>query len=106
MTADDIRARAERLQTQLHDAGINVDIIGGQSVAGGGSSPDQSLPTWLLAISGNAPKLERRLRANHPPIIARIENDRLVLDLRTVFAEEEDALVLALKNARGASGPL
>jgi L-seryl-tRNA(Ser) seleniumtransferase len=99
MTGDEIRARAERLQTQLRDAGITVDIIGGASVAGGGSTPEQSLPTWLLAISGSAPKLERKLRANAPPIIARIENDRLVLDLRTVFAEEEDALALALRNA-------
>jgi L-seryl-tRNA(Ser) seleniumtransferase len=99
MTADAIRARAERLQTQLRDAGIDVDIIGGEGVAGGGSTPEQSLPTWLLAISGNAPKLERKLRANQPPIVARIESDRLVLDLRTVFGEEEDALVLALRNA-------
>jgi L-seryl-tRNA(Ser) seleniumtransferase len=99
MTADAIRARAERVQTQLRDAGIDVDIIGGESVAGGGSTPEQSLPTWLLAISGNAPKLERKLRANDPPIVARIESDRLVLDLRTVFGEEEDALVLALRNA-------
>jgi L-seryl-tRNA(Ser) seleniumtransferase len=98
-TAGEIRARSERLQTQLRDAGIAVDIVGGESVAGGGSTPEQSLPTWLLAISGNAPKLERKLRANHPPVIARIENDRLLLDLRTVFAEEEDALVLALQNA-------
>jgi len=100
MPADEIRARAERVQTQLRDAGIAIDIIGGQSVAGGGSTPGQSLPTWLLAISGNAPKLERKLRANHPPVIARIENDRLVLDLRTVFPEEEDALVMALRSAR------
>jgi L-seryl-tRNA(Ser) seleniumtransferase len=109
MTADEIRARAERLQTQLRDTGITVGIIGGQSVAGGGSTPEQSLPTWLLAISANAPRLERKLRANRPPVIARIENDRLVLDLRTVFAEEEDALVLALKNAlpdgRGSGKP-
>jgi L-seryl-tRNA(Ser) seleniumtransferase len=98
MTADEIRARAERLRSQLHDAGISIDIIEGQSVAGGGSSPEQSLPTWLLAISGNAPKLERKLRASHPPIVARIENDRLVLDLRTVFASEEEALVLALRS--------
>jgi L-seryl-tRNA(Ser) seleniumtransferase len=99
MTVDEIRARAERLQTQLRDAGISIDIIGGQSVAGGGSTPEQSLPTWLLAISGNAPKLERKLRANHPPVIARIEDDRLVLDLRTVFADEEEALILALRDA-------
>jgi L-seryl-tRNA(Ser) seleniumtransferase len=99
VTAGEIRARAERLQIQLRDTGIGIDIVGGQSVAGGGSTPEQSLPTWLLAISCNAPKLERKLRANDPPVIARIENDRLVLDLRTVFAEEEELLSRALRAA-------
>jgi L-seryl-tRNA(Ser) seleniumtransferase len=93
MATDEIRARAERIQRQIS----SVELIEGQSVAGGGSTPDQSLPTWLLALSGNASVLERTLRANDPPIIARIENDRLVLDLRTVFAEEEEALTAALR---------
>jgi L-seryl-tRNA(Ser) seleniumtransferase len=94
-TAEEIRARAERVRSQIP----NAELIEGQSVAGGGSTPDQSLPTWLLAISGNANALERKLRTNDPPIIGRIENDRLVLDLRTVFAEEEETLVRALNNA-------
>jgi len=98
ITADEIRARAERVRSQLAGE-IEIDIIGGASVAGGGSTPKQSLPTWLLAISGHAPALERKLRANNPPIVARIENDRLVLDLRTVFVGEEEALVLALRTA-------
>jgi L-seryl-tRNA(Ser) seleniumtransferase len=93
MTVDEIRARAERIQAQVP----SIDLIEGQSVAGGGSTPDQSLPTWLLALSGNASALERKLRANDPPVIARIENDRLVLDLRTVFVEEEEALITALR---------
>ena len=93
MTADQIRVRAERVQAQL----ANIEIIEGKSVAGGGSTPDQSLPTWLLAVPGDAPKLERKLRKNDPPIIARIENDRLVLDLRTVFVREEEILVSALR---------
>lgn len=92
MTADEIHARAERIKAQLN----NIEIIEGQSVAGGGSTPDQSVPTWLLALSGDAAKLERKLRNNDPPIIARIENDRLVLDLRTVFARDEEILVNVL----------
>jgi L-seryl-tRNA(Ser) seleniumtransferase len=111
MNADEIRMRAERIQARLADIGrtgmnreiARVGIIEGQSVAGGGSTPEQSLPTWLLAITGNAPALERKLRANDPPIIARIENDRLVLDLRTVFAEEDAILLRALDVALGAS---
>jgi L-seryl-tRNA(Ser) seleniumtransferase len=94
MTADEIRARAENICGQTPGA----QIIEGQSVAGGGSTPEQSLPTWLLALPGDARKLERKLRANDPPIIARIENDRLVLDLRTVAASEEGDLARALRS--------
>ena len=60
-------------------------------MAGGGSTPEQSLPTWLLAFPGNAIAAERALRGGEPPVIARIENGRVVLDLRTVLPEERGA---------------
>jgi L-seryl-tRNA(Ser) seleniumtransferase len=88
-TQDEIGARAERIREKVPA----LEIIPGESVAGGGSTPDQSLPTWLLAVPGNAVAVERKLRSGTPPIIARIENDRLVLDLRTVFPEEEEDLI-------------
>jgi L-seryl-tRNA(Ser) seleniumtransferase len=66
-------------------------------VAGGGSTPDQTLPTWLLAVSGDAVKIERRLRAKG--IVARIEDGRVVLDLRTVFPEEEQQLLSVLHSS-------
>jgi L-seryl-tRNA(Ser) seleniumtransferase len=91
-SADEIRARAEKIRAEIP----SLEIIEGRSVAGGGSSPDQSIATWLLAIPGKAASIEKRLRANDPPIIARIENDRVVIDLRTVFEEEEAALMKAL----------
>lgn len=93
-TADEIRERAKRVRAIIP----SLDLIEGRSVAGGGSTPDQSLPTWLLALPGDAIAAERALRAGDPPIIARIENDRLVLDLRTVLVEEEDDLVGALRS--------
>jgi L-seryl-tRNA(Ser) seleniumtransferase len=93
MSADEIRARAERLRDRVP----SLEIIEGRSVAGGGSTPDQSLPTWLLAISGDAVGIEKKLRARN--IVARIENGRVVLDLRTVFPEEEGELVKALQQA-------
>jgi L-seryl-tRNA(Ser) seleniumtransferase len=74
-----------------------LELIAGESVAGGGSTPGQTLPTWLLALPGDAVANERALRANDPPVICRIENDRVMLDLRTVFPEEEDELVKALQ---------
>jgi L-seryl-tRNA(Ser) seleniumtransferase len=93
MSADEIRARAEKIRERVP----SLEIIEGRSVAGGGSTPDQSLPTWLLAVSGDAVKIERNLRAGG--IVARIEDGRVVLDLRTVFPEEEEALVKALEEA-------
>jgi L-seryl-tRNA(Ser) seleniumtransferase len=92
MSANEIRTRAEKLRERVP----SLEIIEGRSVAGGGSTPDQSLPTWLLAISGDEVQIEKELRANR--IIARIENNRVVLDLRTVFPEEEALILRSLSN--------
>jgi L-seryl-tRNA(Ser) seleniumtransferase len=94
MTAGEIRRRAESLAGRI---GGSVAVREGESVIGGGATPEQALPTYLIVIeSENAAALERRLRANIPPIISRIENGRVVLDLRTVLPEEEAQLVQAL----------
>jgi L-seryl-tRNA(Ser) seleniumtransferase len=93
-TSGEIRERAERIRARIP----GLDLIEGSSVAGGGSTPEQSLPTWLLALPGDAVAAERKLRAGPPPVIGRIENDRLVLDLRTVFPEEEDDLIRAIQD--------
>ncbi len=93
MSAEVIRARAEKLRERMPE----LEIVEGQSVAGGGSTPDQTLPTWLLAISGDAVAIEKKLRAQN--IVARIEDKKVVLDLRTVFPEEEDELLRAIASA-------
>jgi L-seryl-tRNA(Ser) seleniumtransferase len=93
MSAEEIRERAEKLRARIP----SLEVIEGRSVAGGGSTPDQTLPTWLLAVSGDAVKVERNLRGCG--IVARIEDGRVVLDLRTVFPEEEEAVVKALQQA-------
>jgi len=96
-TATGIRTRAEALLVRV--PGLRAEIVPGTSVAGGGATPEQSIPTWLIAIEcADLAEAERRLRANDPPVVARIENDRLVLDLRTVFAEEEEDLAAALRS--------
>jgi L-seryl-tRNA(Ser) seleniumtransferase len=92
MTPEEIRERAEVVKNQIPE----LDVIEGRSVAGGGSTPDQSLPTWLIAVPGDPVSAEKKLRGGMPPIIGRIENDRLVLDLRTVMPEEEAELTRAL----------
>jgi L-seryl-tRNA(Ser) seleniumtransferase len=92
----EIRERAEALVARV--PGLKAQILPGTSVIGGGATPGQSLPTCLVVIEcADVVDAERRLRAGSPPVIARIENDRLVLDLRTVFRGEEDALAAALQ---------
>ncbi len=93
-TADQVRARAEAL---VRRANLRAELVPGESMIGGGATPEQPIPTWLIAIAGaDVMGKERRLRANQPPVIARIENDRLILDLRTVFPQEEEDLAAAL----------
>jgi len=96
--ADEIRTRARRLLDGL--PGIAAQIVPGESLIGGGSTPEQSIGTWLIAIEApDVAALERRLRAYDPPVIARIERDLLLVDLRTVFPEEEAELAAALRLA-------
>ena len=67
---------------------------------GGGSTPGQTLATQLVAIAHarrSAQELEAVLRRNSPPIIARVERDRLLLDLRTVFEDQDDEIVRAFE---------
>lgn len=101
VSAERIRERAQAFAVALGGA----DVLPGESVVGGGSTPDQALPTWLVAVAGDAVALERELRAGEPAVVARIEEDRLVLDLRTVFEDEEPELLKGLGRALACCGP-
>lgn len=95
-SAAEIRARAEALLARL--PGVRAELLAGESLVGGGATPEQPLPTCLMAFSPrDVVAAEARLRACEPPVIARIEHDRLLVDLRTVFPEEEEALARALQ---------
>jgi L-seryl-tRNA(Ser) seleniumtransferase len=97
---EEIYTRAEALLKRW--PGLRAEIVPGNSVIGGGATPQQSLPTWLLALAKTgAIETEQRLRAGTPPLIARIEEDRVVLDLRTVLPAEEDELAAAVLIATG-----
>jgi len=76
-------------------------VLDGESMVGGGSLPEGTLPTRLLAIKGmgKAKWLAQRLRCQNPPVIARIERDTLLLDPRTVLPEEDSGLLKALSSA-------
>lgn len=93
MSADEIRTRAERLAARIPGATVEA----GESLIGGGSTPDLALPTWVVAVECD----EKKLRAHDPPIVARVERARVLFDLRTVFPEEEEVLVQAVTAANG-----
>ncbi len=100
LSAEEIGARAARLADELNQASISADIREGVSVIGGGSTPGQSLPTRLIAITWaghSAQELEEHLRRNTPPIIARVEDDRVVLDLRTVLEGQDEEIARAFE---------
>jgi L-seryl-tRNA(Ser) seleniumtransferase len=99
--AESIEARAQALAAALHHAGWTVAILSGSSAIGGGSAPGVELPTVLVAIEWPgqaADDLARRLRALQPPVVARIEDDRVVLDLRTVLPEQDPRLESLLRS--------
>jgi L-seryl-tRNA(Ser) seleniumtransferase len=86
----EIERRARRWQGNLRRAGIQAELVDGCSTVGGGSLPGETLPTKLVALPVAHPdRLAAALRAADPPVVARIEEDRLVLDPRTVLPEEE-----------------
>lgn len=98
LSAPDIRVRAEALQAELSATPqLKTQIIAGESLIGGGSAPTSSLPTFLLAITAkslSADELAARLRRNAPPIVARVEEGRVLLDLRTVLSHAEEAEIV------------
>jgi L-seryl-tRNA(Ser) seleniumtransferase len=94
---ESIRARAQAFAGTLPPA-LGAEIIEGQSVIGGGATPEAPLATWLIALAGGA-VLEQRLRTHNPAIIARIQDDCVLLDLRTVAADEEPEIRDALEPA-------
>jgi L-seryl-tRNA(Ser) seleniumtransferase len=106
LSALEIKTRADsmisRLRPRLSES-VKLETVAGDSAAGGGSGPTASLPTVLISIAHREltpNQIEAALRCSEPPIIARIVDDRVLLDLRTVDESEETAIesaVLALR---------
>jgi L-seryl-tRNA(Ser) seleniumtransferase len=97
---DALDRRAAAILSRLRDvAGLTCRVVDGFSTIGGGAAPGSAIATRLLALDAtglSAAALEARLRAGHPPVIARIEHDTVLLDLRTIGEEEDGDLVKVL----------
>ena len=106
-SADDLEARARYWQSDLASPG---EVRESRSAVGGGSLPGETLPTWVLSLDcqdlGGADGVAGRLRQGRPPVIARIEDGRVVLDPRTVAPGEDSDLLAALNAAIGQGGPV
>jgi L-seryl-tRNA(Ser) seleniumtransferase len=104
LTKEEIGRREEALATRVRSAKIRIEMVDGDSVMGGGAAPSAVLPTRLLALTCDnlsADDLAKCLRSSDPPVIARVEDGRVLMDLRTVFPEQDDSIVSALKRIAG-----
>jgi len=95
MQPEQIKARAEAWRKSLGRG----EVVESESTVGGGSLPGESLPTWVLSLDVNSPdKFMAKLRASGIPLIARTENDCILLDPRTVLPEQDETLLCILKS--------
>jgi len=104
-----LSATAEELQQRTRNVaeGLNVELLQGESALGGGAGPTSTFPTTLIAITHperSAQEIEQELRNYSPPIIARIAEGKVLLDLRTVFPDQLESLRQALDKITGFSG--
>jgi L-seryl-tRNA(Ser) seleniumtransferase len=104
LSKDEIAGRAEKIVSQVQSAQgksahLKLELVDGESVIGGGAAPSAVLPTRLIAVTHadlSADELSARLRSSSPPVIARVEEGRVLLDLRTVFPEQDANLATTL----------
>jgi L-seryl-tRNA(Ser) seleniumtransferase len=98
----EIGERAENLVSEINSSQTEAELVDGESLIGGGSAPSSVLPTRLIALTAknvSANELAARLRRSDPPVIARVEDGRILLDLRTVFPEQDEVLRQVLVRA-------
>jgi L-seryl-tRNA(Ser) seleniumtransferase len=102
LSKEEIGARAQALAKSVEGLNprLKIEILDGESLVGGGAAPSSVLPTRLLALSNaelSADEFAARLRASDPPIIVRIDEGCVVIDLRTVFPEQDQTVAEALR---------
>ena len=98
---EELKAKAQTLCNALGAVpGVRAELKQGESYSGGGSLPGEAIPTWLVAATtdrSSPDQLTTQLRANTPPIIARIAEDALILDLRTLLKQDIDDIARAFQ---------
>lgn len=102
LSAVDIATRAEKFAASIRQrtSTIRAELLPGESIIGGGAAPGSNLPTHLIALTSesfSADQFATRLRQNEPPIITRVEEGRVLIDLRTVFPGQEAVVLAALE---------
>jgi L-seryl-tRNA(Ser) seleniumtransferase len=100
LSKESITKRVKAVAQPLQNTRLSIEVIDGESLIGGGSAPSAVLPTSLLAITRDglsADEIAAKLRSFDPPIIARVETGRVLLDLRTVFPEQDPVIISALR---------
>jgi L-seryl-tRNA(Ser) seleniumtransferase len=100
LTKEEIGARVESIASGVQSRTVKIETIDGESVIGGGAAPSSVLPTRLLAVIHvdlSADELSARLRKSDPPVIARVDEGRVLLDLRTVFPDQDRLIADALQ---------
>jgi L-seryl-tRNA(Ser) seleniumtransferase len=97
-----IRARAERVSATLREADVACDVVASEAAVGGGAFPTAKLASAAIAISGRADEIERRLRLSSEAVVGRIVDGRLLLDLRSIMPEQDEALTAAVVSALSA----
>jgi L-seryl-tRNA(Ser) seleniumtransferase len=98
---ESIRRRASAWQSRLRELDVEVELADSQSTVGGGSLPGEQLATTVIVINSRraAGEVLRQLREQDPPVVGRIEKDRVLLDPRTVLPDEDDGLIAAVVRA-------
>jgi L-seryl-tRNA(Ser) seleniumtransferase len=100
LSKEEIGARAESIASRVQSGTVKIEIVDGESLIGGGAAPSSVLPTRLLAVTCagvSADELSAGLLKSDPPVIARVEEGRVLLDLRTVFPEQDAFIADALQ---------
>jgi len=101
LTSEELRQRTQNIVEGLNVDKLTVELLDGESALGGGAGPTSAFPTTVIAITHperSAQDIEHQLRNASPPIISRISEGKVLLDLRTVFEDQLPDILRALQN--------